>query len=151
MNHDMTRDRKMEESENCEGSRPELEDIQLPRTENMLFLILNSLNYNIASFYAYTKFKNFVSKSTLDQELLQRSMSIHRDFSVLCLHTRHELMFVCPDLLEKAEKLLFKGEAGNDLIRYTRRLCKVINDYKIMLHREGYLPDIRMQFLLADV
>lgn len=146
-----TSDRKMEDSGDCEGSNPELQDIQLPKTENMLYLILNSLNYNIANFYAYTKFRNHISKSALDHELLQRSMSIHRDFSILCLHTRQELVFVCPDLLEKAEKLLFRGEAGTDLIKYTRRLCKVIKDYTIMLHREGYLPDIRMQLLVAEI
>jgi len=141
----------MEESENYESSNPELREIPLPKTENMLYLILYSLNYNIANFYAYTKFKSHISESTLDLELLQRSMSIHRDFSALCLHTKQELVFVCPDLLERAEKLLFKGEAGTDLIKYTRKLCKIINDYKIMLHREGYLPDIRMQLLLADI
>jgi len=151
MKRDTTRDRRMEDSENCEGSKPELQEIQLPKIENMLYIILNSLNYNIANFYAYTKFKNYISGSALDQELLQRSMSIHRDFSALCLHTRQELVFVCPDLLEKAEKILFKGEAGTDLIRYTRKLCKVINDYKKMLYREGYLPDIRMQLLLAEI
>jgi hypothetical protein len=151
MKQDMTRDQRMEDSKNCECSNPELQDIQLPMTENMLYLILNSLNYNIANFYAYTKFKNHISESALEKELLQRSMSIHRDFSALCLHTRQELVFVCPDLLERAERLLFKGEAGTDLIRYTRRLCKVINDYKKMLYREGYLPDIRMQLLLAEI
>lgn len=148
---DTTRNREVEDSGDCEGSNPELQEIQLPKTENMLYLILNSLNYNIANFYTYMKFRKYISKSSLDQELLQRSMSIHRDFSALCLHTRQELMFVCPDLLEKAEKLLFRGEAGTDLIKYTRRLCKVINDYKIMLHREGYLPDIRAQLLLAEI
>ena len=148
---DTTTDQKVEDGGDCEGSNPELQEIQLPKTENMLYLILNSLNYNIANFYAYTKFRKYISKSTLDQELLRRSMSIHRDFSALCLHTRQELMFVCPDLLEKAEQLLFRGEAGTDLIRYTRRLCKVINDYKIMLHREGYLPEIRAQLLFADI
>jgi hypothetical protein len=141
----------VKDSGDCEGSNPDLQDIQLPKTENMLYLILNSLNYNIATFYAYMKFRKYISKSSLDQELLQRSMSIHRDFSVLCLHTRQELMFVCPELLEKAEKLLFRGEAGTDLIKYTYRLCKVINDYKKMLHREGYLPDIRAHLLLAEI
>lgn len=148
---DTTRNREVEDSGDYEGSDPELQDIQLPKTENMLYLILNSLNYNIANFYAYMKFRKHISKSALDQELLQRSMSIHRDFSALCLHTRQELMFVCPDLLEKAEKLLFRGEAGTDLIKYTHKLCKVINNYKIMLHREGYLPDIRTQLLLAEI
>lgn len=148
---DTTRNRKVEDNGDFEGSSPELQDIQLPKTEDMLYLILNSLNYNIAKFYAYIKFRKHISKSALDQELLQRSMSIHRDFSALCLHTRQELIFVCPDLLEKAEKLLFRGEAGTDLIKYTRRLCKVINAYKMMLHREGYLPEIRGQFLLAEI
>lgn len=147
---DATRNRKVEESEDWECSNPELQDIQLPKTENMLYLILNSLDYNVANFYAYMKFKKYIAKNSLDQELLQRSMSIHRDFSILYLHTRQELMFVCPELLDKAEKLLFRGEVSTDLIKYTRRLCKVINDYKIMLHREGYLPDIRAQFLLTD-
>ena len=151
MKQDTTKDRKMEDCADCASSSPELQDVQLPKTENMLYLILNSLNYNIANFYAYTKFRKHISKRALDQELLQRSMSIHRDFSALCLHTRQELVFVCPDLLEKAEKLLFKGEAGTDLIKYTRRLCKVVNDYKITLHREGYLPDIRTQLLFTDI
>lgn len=147
---DITGDRKVEDSVDCGGSNPELLEIQLPKTENMLDLILNSLNYNIAKFYAYTKFRNHISKNALDKELLQRSMSIHRDFSALCLHTRQELIFVCPDLLEKAEKLLFRGEASTDLIKYTRKLCKLVNNYKIMLYREGYLPDIRAQLLLAE-
>ncbi len=151
MNHDITRDRKMEENENYEGVIPELQDIPLPNTENILDSILNSLNYNIASFYAYAKYKDYISEKTLDTELLQRSMSIHRDFSALFLHTKHELVFVYPELLEKVEKVLFKGETGTDLIKYTFKLCKVINDYKIALHREGYLPDIRMHLLLANI
>lgn len=141
----------MEDKGDFEGSNPELQEIQLPKTENMLYIILNSLNYNIANFYAYIKFKKYISKNALDQEVLERSMNIHRDFSALCLHTRQELIFVCPDLLEKSEKLLFRGEAGTDLIKYTRRLCKLINDYKVMLHREGYLPDIRMQLLITEI
>jgi hypothetical protein len=141
----------VEDSGDNKGSYPELQDIQLPKSENVLALLINSLNYNIANFYAYTKFRKYISKSSLDHELLQRSMSIHRDFSALCLHTRQELVFVCPELLEKTENLLFKGEAGADLIKYTRRLCKVINDYKTMLYREGYLPDNRMQILIAGV
>jgi hypothetical protein len=148
---DITRDRKVEDSGDSKGSYPELQDIQLPNTENILALLINSLNYNIANFYAYTKFRKYISKNSLDQELLQRSMSIHRDFSALCLHTRQELVFVCPELLEKAEKMLFKGEVGTDLIKYTRRLCKVIKDYNLMLYREGYLPDNRMQISIAGI
>ena len=151
MNQDINRDRKMEENENYEGANPELRDIPLPKTENMLYSILNSLNYNVANFYAYTKFKGYISEKTLDKQLLQRSMSIHRDFSALFLQTKEELVLVYPELLEKIEKLLFKGETGTDLIKYTCKMCKEISDYKRMLHREGYLPDVRMPLLLANI
>lgn len=142
MSHDINRDRNIEENENYEGADLELRDIPLPNTGNILYSILNSLNHNIANFYAYTKFKDYLSEKTLDMELLQRGMSIHRDFSALFLHTKEELVFVHPDLLEKAEKLLFKGEKNTNFVTYTRRLCKLINDYKKTLYREGYLPDL---------
>jgi hypothetical protein len=142
MSNDITRDRNIEEDENYEGADLELRDIPLPNTDNILYSILNSLNHNIANFYAYTKFKNYISEKTLDMELLQRSMSIHRDFSALFLHTKEELVLVYPDFLEKAEKLLFKGDTGMDFISYTRKLCKLIGDYKKILYREGYLPDL---------
>jgi hypothetical protein len=142
MSHDITRDRNIEEDENYEGTDLELRDIPLPNTGNILYSILNSLNHNIANFYAYTKFKDYISEKTLDMELLQRSMSIHRDFSALFLHTKEELVLVYPDFLEKAEKLLFKGDTGTDFINYTRKLCKLIGDYKKILYREGYLPDL---------
>ncbi len=142
MSHDITRDRNIEEDENYEGADLELRDIPLPNTDNILYSILNSLNHNIANFYAYTKFKDYISEKTLDTELLQRSMSIHRDFSALFLHTKEELVLVYPDLLEKAEKLLFKGDTGTDFMNYTRKLCKLIGDYKKILYREGYLPDL---------
>ncbi len=142
MSYDTNRDRNFEEDEYYKGVDLELRDIPLPNTDNILYSILNSLNYNIASFYAYTKFKDYISEETLDIELLQRSMSIHRDFSALFLHTKEELVFIYPDLLEKAEKLLFKGETGTDFIIYTRKMCKLINDYKKMLYMEGYLQDI---------
>jgi hypothetical protein len=151
MNHDITRDRNLKEDTNYEGVDLELRDIPLPNTGNILYSILNSLNYNIANFYAYTKFKDYISENTLALELLQRSMSIHRDFSALFLHTKEELVLTYPDLLEKAEKLLFKGEASTDFINYTCKMCKVINDYKAMLHREGYLPDLKMKLLLGDI
>jgi hypothetical protein len=142
MSHDINRDWNIEENENYEGADLEIRDIPLPNTGNILYSILNSLNHNIANFYAYTKFKNYLSEKTLDMELLQRSMSIHRDFSALFLHTKEELVLVYPDLLEKAEKLLYKGGTGEDFINYTRKLCKLINDYKKTLYREGYLPDL---------
>lgn len=151
MSHDITRDRKIEKGENYEGADLELRDIPLPNTGNILYSILNSLNHNIANFYAYSKFKDYLSESTLDMELLQRSMSIHRDFSALLLHTKEELVFIYPELLEKAEKLLFRGESGTDFIDYTRKMCKLISDYKKMLYREGYLPDLRMRLSLDDI
>ena len=151
MNDDIIRDRNIEENKNYEGADLELRNIPLPNTGNILYSILNSLNLNIANFYAYTKFKDYISENTLDLELLQRSMSIHRDFSALFLHTKEELVLIYPDLLEKAEKLLFKGETGTDFVKYTCKMCKVINDYKRMLHREGYLPDLRMKLLLSDI
>ncbi len=161
MNRDTTRDttrnRKMEENtkmennKNYEGANPELRDIPLPNTDNILHSILNSLNHNIANFYTYIKYKGYISENTLDMELLQRSMSIHRDFSALFLHTKEELVFIYPELLEKAEKLLFKGKTDPDLANYTRKMCRVINDYKMTLHREGYLPDLKMQLLMANI
>ncbi len=66
MNHDITRDRNIEEDTNYEGVDLELRDIPLPNTGNILYSILNSLNYNIANFYAYTKFKDYISENTLD-------------------------------------------------------------------------------------
>ncbi len=142
MNHDTNRDRKSEEIENYEGAELELRDISIPNTDNILYSILNSLNNNIANFYAYTKFKDYISDKTLDMELLKKSMSIHRDFSALLLHTKEELVLVYPDFMEKAEKLLFKGKTDTDFVNYTRKMCKLIKEYKIILYKEGCLPDI---------
>lgn len=151
MSHDTTRDWNLEEDKNYEGADLELRDIPLPNTGNILHSILNSLNNNIANFYAYAKFRDYISENSLDVELLQRSMSIHRDFSALFLHTKEELVFIYPELLEKAEKLLFRGETGTDFMGHTRKMCKLINDYKKTLYREGYLPDLRLKFSLGDV
>jgi hypothetical protein len=142
MNHDTNRDQKSKEDENYEGAELELRDISLPNTDNILDSILNSLNNNIANFYAYTKFKDYISDKTLNMELLKKSMSIHRDFSALVLQTKEELVLVYPDFMEKAEKLLFKGKTDTDFVNYTLKMCKLIKDYKIILHKEGYLPDI---------
>jgi hypothetical protein len=145
------RDKSMEENETYEGADPELQDLPLPKTDSMLYLILNSLNQNIASFNAYLKFKDYISDDTLNTELLKRSMGIHRDFSALFLHTKEELVFIYPELLEKAERILFKGEAGTDFIKYTCKMSKLINDYKSALYREGYLPDFKRQLILTDI
>lgn len=143
MDYGASRDREknIEEDEIYEGAHLELQDLPLPKTDNMLHSILNSLNQNIANFHAYLKFKNYISEDTLNTELLKRSMGIHRDFSALFLYTKEELVLIYPELLEKAEKILFKGEAGEDLIKYTFKMSKLINDYKIMLYREAYLQD----------
>ncbi len=154
MSRDISEDKeidRVDEVENFEGIELELQDISFPDTDNILYSILNSLNHNIANFFAYAKFKNYISERTLDIELLQKSMSIHRDFSALFLHTKQELLFLYPELLEKTEKLLFKGDIGSDFQKYTFRMCKLINDYKLMLHREGYLPDLKMRLLLSNI
>ena len=151
MSHDINRDRNSEEDRNYEGADPELQDLPLPKTNSMLYLILNSLNQNIANFNAYLKFKNYISEDILNSELLKRSMGIHRDFSALFLHTKEELVFIHPELLEKAERILFKGEAGTDFVKYTCKMSKLIDDYKNALYREGYLPDFKQQLLFKDI
>src|SRR5665811_130386 len=100
MDYDATRDKNTGENESYEGAHPELQDLPLPQTDNMLYSILNSLNQNIANFHAYLKFKSYISEDTLNTELLKKSMGIHRDFSDLFLHTKEEMVFISPDLLE---------------------------------------------------
>ena len=151
MTNDTTRDWNNEEDDNYEGVDPELQDLPLPKTDSMLYLILNSLNQNIANFNAYLKFKNYISEDSLNSELLKRSMGIHRDFSALFLHTKEELVFIYPELLEKAERILFKGNVGTDFIKYTCKMSKIIDDYKNVLYREGYLPDFKRQLMLTDI
>ncbi len=149
-NTSQDRDKNAEEDETYEGADPELQDLPLPKTDSMLYLILNSLNQNIANFNAYLKYKNYISEDILNSELLKRSMGIHRDFSALFLHTKEELVFIYPELLEKAERILFKGDTGTDFIKYTCKMSKIIDDYKSVLYREGYLPDFKLQLLLTD-
>lgn len=148
MSHDMNEEQNSGEDRNFEGADPELQDLPLPKTDSMLYLILNSLNQNIANFNAYLKFKNYISDDSLNNELLKRSMGIHRDFSALFLHTKEELVFIYPELLEKAERILFKGEVGTDFIKYTFKMSKLIDVYKNTLYREGYLPDFKRQLTL---
>jgi hypothetical protein len=94
------------------------------------------------------KFNSYLSEDHLNVELLKRSMSIHRDFAVLFLHTKEEMIFTAhSEFLEKVERLLFKGEVSNNCISYTCKLCRIINDYKIALSLEGYLPDPKMNSL----
>ena len=109
MSRDITGDRRIEDDENYEGADLELRDIPLPNTGNILYSILSSLNHNIANFYAYTKFRDYLSQNTLDLELLQRSMSIHRDFSACC-YTQKKNWYLFIRSFWKKLKLLFKGE-----------------------------------------
>ncbi len=122
-----------------------------PKTDNALYLILKSLDQNIADFYTFVKFSPYLSEDHLNVELLRRSMGIHRDFSVLFLHTKEEMIFPYSEFLEKTEKLLFKGEAGTNCINYTYKLCRAANEYKVALHKEGYLPELRRQSLLINI
>ena len=151
MNRDTTRDQNVEENGIFDGVRLGLPNIPLPETDNVLYSILNSLNQNIADFYTFVKFNSYLSEDHLNVELLKRSMGIHRDFTALFLHTKEDLVFTYPEFMEKTEKLLFRGDTVTNCIKYTQRICRAINDYKIALHREGYLPDLRRQLPLADI
>lgn len=150
MNHDSTRDQNIKENETFDGENLDLPDIPLPETDNVLYSILNSLNQNIADFHTYVKFNSYLSEEHLNVELLKRSMGIYRDFTALFLNTKEELLFTYPEFVEKTEKVL-KGNVGTDCIKYTNRLCRAIDDYKIALHREGYLPDLRRPLPLIDL
>jgi hypothetical protein len=145
MNRDTTRDQNVEENATFDG-----ESLNLPIIP-ILHSILNSLNQNIADFYTFVKFTGYLSEDHLNIEMLKRSMIIHRDFIALFLHTKEDLTFTYPEFIEKTEKLLFKGEIGTDHVKYIHRMCRAISDYKIALHREGYLPDLRRQLPLAEV
>jgi hypothetical protein len=151
MNRDTTRDQNVEENATFDGESLNLPNIPIPETDNILHSILNSLNQNIADFYTFVKFTGYLSEDHLNIELLKRSMIIHRDFIALFLHTKEDLTFTYPEFIEKTEKLLFKGEIGTDHVKYIHRMCRAISDYKIALHREGYLPDLRRQLPLAEV
>lgn len=151
INSDAPQDKNIDEDETFNGECPVIPSIPLPNTDNEIFLILNTLNQNVADFYTFMKFTSYLSDAYLNIELLKRSMSIHRDFAVLFLHTKEDLVFTYPEFLEKTEKLLFKGEAGTNCINYTNKLCKALRDYKIALHREGYLPNLRKQSLLVNL
>lgn len=151
MDRETTQDQNIEENDTVDGENLNLPGIPLPETDNVLYSILNSLNQNIADFYTFVKFNSYLSEGHLNVELLKRSMGIHRDFTALFLHTKEELIFTYPEFIEKTERLLFKGEVGADCIKYTHRVCRSISDYKIALHREGYLPDLRRQLPLVDI
>jgi|SRR5664280_335064 len=151
MNRDTTRDQKIEENGTFDGECLDFPNIPLPETDNVLHSILNFLNQNIADFYTFVKFNSYLSKDHLNVELLKRSMGIHRDFTALFLHTKEDLVLTYPEFMEKTEKLLFRRKVVTNCIKYTQRMCRAVNDYKIALHREGYLPDMRRQLPLAEI
>ena len=151
MNSDTTRDQNVEENEIFDSESLNLPNMPLPETDNILHSILNSLNQNIADFYTFVKFTGYLSEDHLNIELLKISMAIHRDFIALFLLLKKILTFTYPEFMEKTEKLLFKGEVGTDYVKYIHRMCRAISDYKIALHREGYLPDLRRQLPLAEM
>jgi len=151
MNRDTTRDQNVEKNGTFDGECLDLPNIPLPETDNVLYSILNSLNQNIADFYTFVKFNSYLSEDHLNVELLKRSMGIHRDFTALFLHTKEDLVFTYPEFIEKTERLLLSGGVGTHCIKYTHKICRAINDYKIALHREGYLPNLRRQLPLADI
>ena len=151
MNRDTTWDQNIEENSTFNGESLSLPEIPLPETDNVLHSILNSLNQNIAGFYTFVKFASYLSEDHLNVELLKRGMGIHRDFTALFLQTKEDLMLTYPEFMDKTEKLLFKGEVGIDCVKYIHRLCRAISDYKIALHREGFLPDLRRQLPLAEM
>ena len=151
MDREKTQDKNLGKNEAFKSENFNLPEIHLPETDNILYSILNSLNQNIADFYTFVKFTKYLSEDYLNAELLKRSMGIQRDFAALFLHTKEEFIFIYPEFMEKTEKLLFRGEVGNDYLKYTQKICKAVNDYKIALHREGYLPDFRKQLPLSDI
>ena len=109
MNRDTTRDQNVKENGTFDSERLDLPNIPLPKTDNVLYSILNSLNQNIADFYTFVKFNSYLSEDHLNVELLKRSMGIHRDFTALFLHTKEDLVFTYPEFIEKTERLLFRG------------------------------------------
>lgn len=126
-------------------------DISFPQTDNVLHLILHNLNQDIAAFYMLVKFTLHISEEQLNAEILKRSMGIHKNFSILYLLTKGELVFVYPEFLEVTERLLFKGKECRNFINYTHKLCGAVNDYRIALQREGYLPNPRKESILNNI
>ena len=150
-NRDITINRNIREDKILASYCPCPPDIPFPRTDNILHLILHNLNQDIAAFYMLIKFTSYIPGRQLDIEILKRSMGIHKNFANLFLFTKGELVFVYPEFLEITERLLFKGKECRNFINYTHKLCRAINDYKIALQREGYLPNPRKESILANI
>ncbi|WP_440948887.1 hypothetical protein ACSAZL_17285 [Methanosarcina sp. T3] len=151
MNYYMTLNENIEKDVILASHYPYLQDISFPKTDNVLHLILNTLNQDISTFYTFVKFSRYIPEDQLNVEILKRSMGIHRNFGSLFLLTKGELVFIYPEFLEVIERLLFKGRECHNYISYTHKLCGAINDYKIALQREGYFPNQRRESLLGNI
>lgn len=151
MNRDITLNKNREKNETLAGHCPYPPDISFPKTDNILHLILHNLNQDIAAFYMLVKFTSYIPEGQLDIEILKRSMGIHKNFANMFLLTKGELIFVYPEFLEVTERLLFKGKECRNFINYTYKLCGAINDYKIALQREGYLPNPKKESILGNI
>jgi hypothetical protein len=151
MSRNVTLNESPEKDVILDSNFPCLQDISFPKTDNVLHLILNTLNQDIATFYTFVKFAPYIPEDQFNAEILKRSMGIHRNFAILFLLTKGELVFIYSEFLESIERLLFKGQECHDYIKYTHKLCGAINDYKIALQREGYLPNPRKESLLGNI
>lgn len=151
MNRNITLNESMEKNVISDSYLPCLQDISFPKTDNVLHLILHTLNQDVATFYTFVKFTPYIPEDQFNAEILKRGMKIHRNFTILFLLTKGELVFIYSDFLESIERLLFKGQECRNYIKYTHKLCGAINDYKIALQREGYLPNPRKESLLGNL
>jgi hypothetical protein len=150
-NRDITLNIEIENDKFLASYCPYPPDIPFQQTDNILHLILHNLNQDIAAFYMLVKFISCIPEGQLDAEILKRSMGIHKNFANLFLLTKGELVFIYPEFLEVTERLLFKGKKCQNFINYTHKLCGAINDYKIALQREGYLPNPRKESILSNI
>lgn len=151
INPNESQDKNVTENETLDVEFLDFTDIPFPKTDNALHIILHSLNKDIADFYTLFKFTSHLSKKQLETELLKISMSIHRNFAILFLHTKTEMMYISPEYFDRAEKLLFKGKVDPNCINYTRKLCRTIANYKMALYKRGYLPKLRDHSLLDNL
>ncbi len=151
INPNNPKDKNNIEEETLDVKLLDFTDIPFPKTDNALHLILHSLNKEIADFYTLFKFTPHLPESKLHTELLRISMNIHRNFAVMFLHTKAQMIYLSPEYFDRAEKLLFKGEIGQNCINHTHKLCKAINNYKIALYKEGYLPRLGENSLLDNI
>lgn len=151
INSNESQDKNGTKKENIYIKLLDFRDIPLPKMDNELYLILYSLNRDIAEFYTLHKFTSHLPKKELHIELLRKSMNIHRNFAFLFLNTKSQMIFLSPEHFNRAEKLLFKKEKNPNWIRHTYKLCRVISNYKMALYKEGYLPRLGEHSLLDNI